>query len=192
MLRQPFTLALIATSLLGLPPLLAATPQGSVLVAQSVWQRFTSSEGRFSVLFPGEPEQSQQPLNDGTSSESTLYIFRVERSQELVVYLVAYLDIALPSEGASANLKETALDSGQQGFLKGSGATLVSASKTSLGGHPGKDFKFQKAGSFVGRARFFLVENRLYQIVAIADVKTERSLEKSIDGFIKSFQPLAQ
>lgn len=193
MSRQPFVFALIASSLVGLQPFVVAVPAPTLEVAQSVWQRFTSTEGRFSILFPGEPERSQQPLNVGTTDESILYLFRVERPKEGIIYFVAYLDLPLsnPAE-ISPDVKAIALDSGQSGFLKGAGATLVSASKTSLAGHPGKDFKFQQAGRFVGRARFFLVGARLYQIVAVVDAKRERSLDKSIDGFIKSFQPSAE
>src|SRR5215216_6197465 len=55
------------------------------------WSKYTSVEGRYSVLFPGQPKLMTQQVLIGTSGEVTQYQAQSPDSNSL--YTVTYFDI---------------------------------------------------------------------------------------------------
>ncbi|HIK18379.1 MAG TPA: hypothetical protein IGS53_24260 [Leptolyngbyaceae cyanobacterium M33_DOE_097] len=188
-----FTFALLLGSLLGVPTpvILASVPP--MQVAQSVWRRHVSQAGGFSILFPGTPQTLQRtvPITDAIAETVTmLYVFR---EQESSMYAVAYNDFNfIEEETVSPDVIEASLNSGRDGMLKSNRATLLSERKISLGDYPGREIRFRQADGWVGKARFYFVNKRLYQVLTLVDSKVERNLTKSIDGFLASFQLLTE
>ncbi len=172
-------------------PSLAELPPGAV--TQSIWRRFESSEGGFSVLFPGEPKTLHQSISlpDAMTSQVTmLYVFR---QQEAILYAVAFNDYEfLEGVPLTPELIETSLNSGRDAMLKATKAKLMEERSVQLGKAVGKEIRFRQTNGLIGRTRFFLIGKRLYQVMVIVDSSREPHLTKSIEGFLTSFQLRAE
>jgi hypothetical protein len=140
----------------------------------SVWKRFTSSEGRFTVLFPGDPKQER------VGSATHLI---VDRPQEETVYQVSYLDLPETTTTAEAEESIQAIAS----VFAQENIKITATQTLNLKQYNGQEFRFrhQQEGA-TGRMRIFLVDRRVY-ILTVRTVR-ERFLLKSMEGFLNSFQ----
>jgi hypothetical protein len=157
-------------------------------IAQSIWKRFSSPAGGFSILMPGTPIQSQKKVNTKNGAVE-VNIFIVERPQDEVKYTIAYIDY--PEDYIEIlkrnNLVEQAIDAGKKTALQNANGTLISETKISLGDYLGKEINYTKPGDKIVKHRIFLVERRLYQVSAETTKKKQKYLTKSIIGFCDSF-----
>jgi hypothetical protein len=58
----------------------------------------------------------------------------------------------------------------------------------SSNGHPGKEIAYINSGGKITRSRIYLADGRLYQVMAITTKKQQKSLAKTITGYLNSFQ----
>lgn len=168
------------------------TPNTSQLAqVKSIWQRFSSREGKFSVLFPGTPRLSQQKMTSD-NGELQVNLFTVNRPQEEAKYTVAYIDY--PAQYIqllrSRNLVEQAIEQGKSTALQRVRGTIVSEEKKTLGDNVGIEVNYTTADGKVVKQRVFLVDNRFYQITAETTQKRQRFLTRSMQGFCDSFRLL--
>jgi len=168
------------------------TPNTSQLAqVKSIWQRFSSREGKFSVLFPGTPRLSQQKMTSD-NGELQVNLFTVNRPQEEAKYTVAYIDY--PAQYIqllrSRNLVEQAIEQGKSTALQRVRGTIVSEEKKTLGDNVGIEVNYTTADGKVVKQRVFLVDNRFYQITAETTQKRQRFLTRSMQGFCDSFKLL--
>lgn len=161
-------------------------------IAQSIWKRFASEEGRFSVLFPGSPEQLSRAVPYAAGQSTEFRMFFVERKSDAIVYAVAYNDFPIPASAINADVMQQALDSGRDAMLTNLKATLLSERPIQLGNHPGRELLFKLSGNARGRIRLYFVGTRLYQVWSIVDANRQKHLTKSIEGFLNSFALLPQ
>ncbi|WP_244982348.1 hypothetical protein [Cylindrospermopsis raciborskii] len=158
---------------------------------KSVWQRFSSPEGKFSVLFPGTPRLSQQKMTSD-NGELQVNLFTVNRLQEEAKYTVAYIDY--PAQYIqllrSRNLVEQAIEQGKSTALQRVRGTIVSEEKKTLGDNVGIEVNYTTPDGKVVKQRVFLVDNRFYQITAETTQKRQRFLTRSMQGFCDSFKLL--
>lgn len=182
-MKKLYQITLVVSLAIGLPTLpnlqLASLAQEAAPPANpSVWKRFTSETGKFSVLMPGEVKEQ---------AERELHLFEVERTQEEVRYSVAYEDFAVAIYQTTAELEDAF--AGLRRTIAQENGKILAESRMTLKGYPGIEFKltFPKEGS-TGRARVFIAKQRVYTLV----VKTnrEKNLTRSVDGFFQSFQIL--
>jgi hypothetical protein len=125
------------------------------------WIRYNSTEGRYSVLFPGKPELTKEdaPARTGEKLAEYFAICTDPDGGEDVVYMTAYFDLA-PNMGYS-------FDESRDGMLKAANATLQSEKKIQIGGYEAREIKASgsRGGKdFVLIARFVLVDKRVYLI----------------------------
>jgi len=168
------------------------TPNTSQLAqVKSIWQRFSSREGKFSVLFPGTPRLSQQKMTSD-NGELQVNLFTVNRLQEEAKYTVAYIDY--PAQYIqllrSRNLVEQAIEQGKSTALQRVRGTIVSEEKKTLGDNVGIEVNYTTPDGKVVKQRVFLVDNRFYQITAETTQKRQRFLTRSMQGFCDSFKLL--
>ena len=158
---------------------------------KSVWQRFSSQEGKFSVLFPGTPRLSQQKMTSD-NGELQVNLFTVNRPQEEAKYTVAYIDY--PAQYIqllrSRNLVEQAIEQGKSTALERVRGTIVSEEKKTLGDNVGIEVNYTTPAGKVVKQRVFLIDNRFYQITAETTQKRQRFLTRSMQGFCDSFKLL--
>jgi hypothetical protein len=138
--------------------LLSATLAFGIQV-ETEWVRFTSLEGRFSVLLPREPKF--EAVTDPQVNKITNY--RYTELESGYGFICEYYDVT--STGADL---ESFLDATRDGIIRGAGATKVGEQKISLDGYPGRElelaFTVNDRAKITARARIFIVGKRLYSL----------------------------
>ncbi|TAE58741.1 MAG: hypothetical protein EAZ76_06940 [Nostocales cyanobacterium] len=158
---------------------------------KSIWSVFSSAEGGFRILMPGEPQFTKQQVKTKTG-EVDVNLFSVERKGEGTKYTVAYIDY--PQEYidllSKRNLVAQAIDTGKKTALDKAKGSIISEEKITLDGYEGKEVNYTKPGDIVVKHRIFLVGTRLYQVTAETTKEKQKFLTKSISGFCDSFKLL--
>ncbi len=188
-MTKKFFLSLITTTLIftGFAGLEMHLPQAVLSkTAKSKWQVFTGPDGTFQVLMPGKPEKMNQTQKT-FMGEINLQIFLAKPPKQQVAYVVAYNDFP-HNYGKMANPQEV-LDNAQKMALKTTQSKLVSQRNIrSYNNHPGKEIEYINSAGKVTRNRMFFAHGRLYQAMVITTRKQEKYLQKSIRGYLNSFQ----
>ena len=101
-------------------------------------------------------------------------------------YVVGYSDLPIPDKEPPAQV-QVRLDASRDGQLANKDAKLVSESKIQLGGrYPGRDIYADLPGKqMYARTQIFLVDKRLYEIMAVGTQSWVKSAETS--KFFDSF-----
>ena len=179
-------LPLLITTLLvgGYARVEIAQAEQPIQIAQSIWKPFSSPEGGFTVLMPGTPTLEQETINDPQLGSVNLNGFIGERPDE-AIYMVVYAD--LPSNVVlTPDDADTLLQSLIREFSNDPGDRLLNQQTINLGNYPGKEVKVEHIGGVTGRYRIYLVNQRLYVLGVVTS--KEQYLQKSIQGFLDSFQ----
>jgi hypothetical protein len=152
--------------------------------AEDKWETYSSKGGKYSVSLPGKPTESDKPI-DSAAGEITIHMALLSPNNDLA-YLVTYNDY--PDAALAGTDKEGMLDGVRDGNLKSFGGKVASEKKMTIGKDkfPGREILLEKAGeTTVYRARMYLVNNRLYQVVIVAskDVATSKDTDKYLESF---------
>lgn len=159
--------------------LLAPTAFGQVAAS---WQKVTSTDGRFTALFPAAPATSAKPVNTVSGAMQLNLVFvEVDGS----AFFVSYADHASPA----VDIPQALLVS-QEGVVKDLNATLLSSTAVVHMGHPARDYKVrlpQADGSvFIGTVKVLIVGQRLYQIIVVQP-EAKAAGDEAV-RFLSSFQ----
>jgi hypothetical protein len=150
---------------------------------QPTLKEFTSKEGGFSVLLPGEPRETVKSIKapDGKTEVQRTYVCAPDPK---TVYLVLEREMrALANAGPEAAKKtlEAGCKSAEE-VLKGK---LISKEPITLGKHPGLEFRIESKDG-VYRARAYIVNGRMYQVTLTAPKDVVNS--KAADEYLGSFK----
>ena len=148
------------------------------------WPTLSTPEGRFSVLMPTKPETA---VRDVDTAVGKLALYTFASSNNTGQFMLSYADY--PNEVSNATQQETVLDGVRGGVLKGLEAELMSETKVTLKGHPGREFRAKKMSGdseLVFSWKMFLVGRRLYQM-GVATTKADAE-SADIQKFFTSFQ----
>lgn len=130
--------------------------------------RYTSPEGRYSVLLPAQPNLSSQQVSAPDGTPMTQYMVTAAGNMGMV--MVAYFDYAADVVFS--------LDKARDGMVTSIKGTLLDEHSMSLGGAPGRQVKIsartEQGMEFIDRARFYDVKPRVYVLQCITP--------KSLDG----------
>lgn len=134
---------------------------------------------------PGTPTEDQQSV-DTLIGPVTFYSFIVEQST--TAYSVAYTDY--PEDLVQTSSAESLLAGGRDGAVANVNATLLDEHSISLKGHPGIEFEAQAMAGQSPRqvffsARFYLVDQRLYQMIVVTQDRIASSADTQ--KFLNSF-----
>jgi hypothetical protein len=147
--------------------------------AKAEFKEFSPPGGGFKVQMPGTPKDQTQ-----TTAGIQMNIFATEDRNG--AYIVSYADMPVPGNESPAQI-QTRLDGSRDGQLANMGAKLVSESKIQLGGkYPGRDIRADVPSKQVNaRTQIFIVDRRLYQLVALGAQSWVDSAEttKFFDSF---------
>jgi hypothetical protein len=130
------------------------------------FKTFTSQDGGFSVLMPGEPKEESKTTQTA-SGPIQFKMFSVELGSGSIAYIVAYNDY--PQALIDRSNPATILDGAMEGAAGGSKSNITSKTDVLLGGHPGREFTAKLAGGFDYASRVFLVKERLYQVNVVCE-----------------------
>ena len=151
------------------------------------WTRFESEDGGFSVEIPGTPAFSSQPL---TTALGRLTVNKVELNVDEALdrsetYAVIWVDY--PQEPVEPRAVTVFLDGVRDGNLRDAPGTLLREESVRVHGHDARDIIVElKTGRGAYRNRFFMVKNRLYQLMVTRD--RGDATQQQADRFIESFR----
>ena len=145
--------------------------------------RYTSPEGRYSVLLPKAPNLSTQQINAPDGSPIPQYMAMVADGNGML--MVAYFDYQ--SDVVFS------LDKGRDGMISAIKGTLLDEHSMSLGGAPGRQIKVaaktEQGFEFIDRARFYDVKPRVYVLQCIFPKSLDSAaIAERCDQFFDSFR----
>jgi hypothetical protein len=154
-------------------------------VEQPAWGVFTAPDGRFTVLLPGTPE-TETHTQKTHMGEINLQMFFVEPPQQQVAYVVVYNDF--PFNYGQMTDPETILNNARDTALKTTKSKLISQRPTrTYSGIPGKEIVYINTGGRITRNRMYVLDGRLYQVKVITNQQQQRTLSRTINGYLNSF-----
>ena len=175
----------LAISVSAQNPPTPSTPQSSA--ANKTWKDYSFPAGRFSVSLPGTPKEESQTTSTALGPLEN-HIITLETDE--VIYMASYLDI--PVSIADPDAIKKALDGGRDRALaniKGE-KKLLSETEISIDGFAGRELRISLPNDILLRARFYLVKQRLYQILVL--VSATEADAKDVIRFLDSFKLMSQ
>ncbi len=164
-------------------------PKAKPTVSQPVqpkWKLFTAPDGRFSILMPGSPNRETQ-FQKTYMGEINLEIFVAQPPKQQVAYIVTYNDF--PYSYGEMSDPQAVLNDARDMALKTTKSNLISQRNIrSSNNHPGKEIEYINSGGKITKSRMYVAEGRLYQVMAITTKKQQKTLAKTITGYLNSFQ----
>ena len=156
---------------------------GFAAVAQQPvqWSKLDSPEGRFRALTPSKAELTVSETPGGVTIQT------FSSSNDMGTFMISYADY--PNAPTSPAHEQTVLDKVRDGVLKGAQAALVSETKLTLNGYPGREMQARKiidGAEVIFNWRLLLVGTRLYQL-AVGTTKAD-SESPEIKKFFLSFE----
>ena len=142
------------------------------------WQTFESGGGRFKVAFPGAPVMKQGRLRTEIGEIASV---RHTADSADATYDVTYNDY--PESGVARLTAAKLLDTARDGLVYQAKGTLASEKTFMLGTRTGREYDISGEGGMRYRIRLLLVNNRLYQLSAIARLPAAADDRKFFDSF---------
>lgn len=149
------------------------------------WKEFVSEEGKFKILFPGIPRKSVREI-DTPNGKVKNYISDVTLGNDY--FAVMYSDFPDAPVMNQDELKANYDAISNYTLNKSQESTLIREQDIGLNGKLGRELIVDSKGINL-RYRFFLIENRMFQIVTGVnisvknDVKTQERINKFLDSF---------
>jgi len=146
------------------------------------WLNFESESGRFSVLFPDEPDEQVESVQTAIGVIESQFFMVTQKDMAYSVNLADY-----PPEMIAAGDTQQMLDGARDGAVSNVNGELLEEKELTLSGHPGREFKVKvEDEGIIVRARIYLVNERLYVIQALS--KERLASSEDIDKFLNSFE----
>lgn len=143
----------------------------------------TSLFGRFTVVFPGEPDYSVEDVETAVGTLK-MHTYLYEQSEN-AAYMVAYIDY--PEDMVEESDNDVLLDAALEGALGSWGINAEKAKKETTwhSGYKGV-FTKESSGDTYTAYEVLLVDNRLYQIAILQYGKPIS--KKALSSFYDSFE----
>ncbi|HLO85558.1 MAG TPA: hypothetical protein VK203_11225 [Nostocaceae cyanobacterium] len=155
-------------------------------IVQPKWKVFTPPDKSFYVLMPGIPAKKTQ-IQKTHMGEIQLRIFTAVPIQQEVAYIVTYNEF--PYDYAKLTSPQEIFNQAQEGALKTTQSTLINQRNIrSSNGQPGREIEYINPGKNITKTRMYFAEGRLYQVTAVVSQKQQKTLDKTINGYLNSFQ----
>jgi hypothetical protein len=126
--------------------------------AEIEWIKFTSPEGRFSLLLPHEPKL--EVVSDPTDAKLTHN--RFSEFEQGYAFVIEYFD------NVSITDPDKYLDGASKGIVGAINGTLIRESEISLEGYPGRELELSLTSSngtiVSGRTRIYAVGSSFYSM----------------------------
>ena len=146
------------------------------------WAEFSSPEGGFKLLMPGDPVKQTLTL-ESPAGKIVHNVFTAAKGG--VFCLVDYAD--LPKAAADTADAKTFFDQVRDELLKVFQGKLGGETAITLDGHPGREIKIIISGQ-EAKARLYAVNQRFYQLVIMKAARADKA-SKDIDNlFFDSFK----
>ena len=159
-----------------LPFAFLAVPLLAFHVEAQEWTKFSSAEGRFSILMPAKATSGISDAQSGNIKVTAHHFTALSQSIDV---MCGYYDFpSAPSD------PEKVFDATREGSIKNVHGTLLTEKKLAKDGYPGRRFRSTGIGTVFLDEEMFLVGQRFYLITLTTTAKTPNaSIEKVFDSF---------
>jgi hypothetical protein len=147
------------------------------------WRTFESSAGKFKAAFPAAPTMKRGRLR---TEIGEIVSTRHSADSADATYDLTYNDY--PRDAIARASAAKLVDAARDGLVYQSKGELVSEKPFTLGNRAGREIEISGADGMRYRIRLLLVENRLYQLTAMAKPPARPEEQK----FFSSFQLLRE
>jgi hypothetical protein len=145
-------------------------------------KEFTSADGRFSAVMPGEPKTTQMAIETSEGILMTHITSSTDNSlNEYLVSWTEYSKASIEARGTEKNFKRMS-----DALVKFKGGKVLSESSISTIPYPSKTITFSTSEDKLARVTFYFVKNRVYQVMA----ETKGPGTDDVDQFFRSFKLL--
>jgi hypothetical protein len=163
----------------------SASSEGSG-AAQIRWQFINRPDEGFKIEMPADAKETQVPAyNEMGGSEPIRMLYSGPDADTM--FALAWGDNP-PVARVNHRAPDLTLDQARQGMLTRTQTTLVSETKSIDQGFPARDITAKNAGGGFLDARFVLVNDRLYTLMALYPSVSARR-EQDVTRFYNSFAP---
>lgn len=159
-----------------------STPAAAAQASENPMQLFTSTDGRFSVQFPGAPKQDSQPIDLKNGEKTTLNEFSAEADGGNTSYIVMYNDYAADVIGSDP---QALLQRTEGGAV--AGKTLLTDAAIDLHGVPGRAYTAEDSDGWHYEVHEYVAGSRFYQLIVTAKKGHPAS---ELEQFMSSFSIL--
>lgn len=150
-MRRPFAVLLV----------LVVSAVAAAAQANGEWIKYTSPEGRYSVLFPTQPRLRTQETTNGNGDKVSQSLATSPDGNG--AFMIGYFDYTPPITFS--------FDKARDAMLKSMGATLLGEETVSLGSSPGRQLrllaKTPDGQEFAVRVRIYDAATRVYILQCI-------------------------
>jgi hypothetical protein len=147
------------------------------------WKKFVSLEGKFTISMPAGKPESYKIIVDTEFGPTYLILFMLD-NKDGFIYSVSFIDHY--PEFFQRKSRESILDDTRNGAISNVQGKLLSELPTSIKDFPGRYFTFESSnGKMIFKAKIFLVDRRLYDIMVGAPKEKQSSynLKRFLDSF---------
>jgi hypothetical protein len=142
------------------------------------WVMFSSPEGRFEILMPGEPVRGKVIELQLPRFTAKLHPFSALRPPSLGL-MCGYADFPSPPENTNEVFDRT-----RDGSIKGVQGKLITEENLTLGGYPGRRFRSTAQGDSFIDEEMYLVGQRFYLITVLSKTENpDKDIKKVFDSF---------
>jgi hypothetical protein len=155
-------------------------PASSVITAAPAWKEFSSSEGKYSVLFPNEDVFEMSPPKGAMAPGIKSFKMHAV-SDKNSVFIVGYADFSVDISQLPA---DELLNAFMEGMLQGK-SKLLSQTNIQLGQYQGKEVNVRdEEQGMTYKTRVFLVGQKIYFLmVGSAQTPQISDTQKFFDSF---------
>jgi hypothetical protein len=148
------------------------------------WKPIDESNQGFKLEMPGEPKQTvvQATTEAGTTEPVNMLLVKADTDR---TYAIAWADKP-PVARMSDLVPDRTLDQAREGALSRTSTTLVTESRNTPQGFPGRDIVSHNAGGGILDTRFIYAGTRLYMLIATSPSASARRQDE-VNHFFNSF-----
>ena len=162
------------------------TARDGAASAPMSWQTINRPDDGFKIELPAESKETQIPAyNELGGTEPVRLLYASPDSDTM--FALAWSDNP-PVARVNHRAPDLTLDQARDGMLARTQTTLTSESKSVIQGFPARDITAKNSGGGLLQARFVLVNDRLYTLMALFPSAKARR-EQDVVRFYNSFSP---
>ena len=136
-------------------------------VPMSKWEKFSSTEGKFSAWFPGAPiEKTQLITNAITTSEEHLFYVNPDIQDG---YVITYCDSEIFDEASKSGKAHELLEKSASIVVSKAKGTILSEQTAKFENYPAREFEYKAGGkaNYSAKVKYILVGKRVYSLTAV-------------------------
>jgi hypothetical protein len=151
------------------------------------WQAISRPDEGFRVDMPADPRDTQVPAyNEAGASEPIKMLYSSPDAD--TVFAVTWADNP-PVARINHRLPDQTLDQARDGMLARTRTALLHETKNPASGYPSRDISAKNSDGGLLDARFLIIDDRLYTLMALYPSATARR-EQDVIRFFNSFTAL--